>query len=109
MKCNLQHTGTDGARFIHRCYSCGRVVRHPNEDPATIKATCGAAVTIEPRLSAKESKALFGESDQTLIGDKLAALFEAVGIPECGGCKKRKEWLNRAHAWVKAAVSDPGS
>lgn len=36
-----------------------------------------------------------------LAGDLLAALTTAIGIPPCGGCKQRKQWLNRAHAWLR--------
>jgi len=32
------------------------------------------------------------------LGDTISALVESISrgkIRECGGCKKRKEWLNR--------------
>jgi hypothetical protein len=35
-----------------------------------------------------------------LAGDLVAALTTALGVPPCGGCEKRKQWLNRAHAWL---------
>jgi hypothetical protein len=41
------------------------------------------------------------ESREMLIGDAIAAMTKAIGIPPCGGCEKRRVWLNKAHAWVK--------
>ena len=28
------------------------------------------------------------------LGDKVEAVTSALGIKPCGGCKKRKDWLN---------------
>jgi len=42
--------------------------------------------------------------DPTLIGNRLAALTTALGIPPCGGCGQRQEWLNRAHVWLRDHV-----
>lgn len=30
------------------------------------------------------------------LGDVVASMTKAVGIPQCGGCKQRQETLNRA-------------
>lgn len=35
-------------------------------------------------------------------GDTVANLTKAVGIKPCGGCKKRKEWLNKKLPYRKA-------
>ncbi len=43
---------------------------------------------------------LLPEADRKLLGDRVADLLAAIGIPECRGCGKRKEWLNKAHAWI---------
>ena len=32
-----------------------------------------------------------------LLGDRIAAGFASLGIPECPGCGTRKRWLNRLH------------
>lgn len=40
-----------------------------------------------------------------LIGDRIKQLTDALGIPQCGGCAKRQEWLNKAHAWVMQKFS----
>jgi len=40
--------------------------------------------------------------DPSLIGNRLAALTTALGIPPCGGCGQRQEWPNRAHAWLRS-------
>jgi len=41
-------------------------------------------------------------ADPTLLGNRIAALTSAVGIPPCGSCGKRKGWLNRAHQWIRS-------
>ena len=28
------------------------------------------------------------------LGDKIASVTDALGIPQCGGCKKRQNYLN---------------
>jgi len=41
------------------------------------------------------------------LGDAVHALAHSLGIRECGGCAKRREWLNRMWRWSQAA--DPVS
>jgi hypothetical protein len=41
------------------------------------------------------------ESRGMLIGDVIAELTAMIGIPQCGGCKKRKEWVNATHLKIK--------
>jgi hypothetical protein len=49
-------------------------------------------------LSETEVAELFPEeTDPTLIGNRIKALTEALGIPHCGGCDARRKWLNAAH------------
>ena len=36
-----------------------------------------------------------------LLGDVIADMTKAIGIPPCGGCEKRRQWLNTAHQWVR--------
>ena len=67
-----------------------------------------AAVAQVPVLSAQERKELFGESDPTLLGNRIAELTKAIGIPPCGGCNMRIDWLNRAHVWLREKLSTPG-
>lgn len=50
---------------------------------------------------AEVAELLPGESDPTLIGNRIAALTTALGIPPCGACNARKEWLNAAHKWLR--------
>ena len=54
-------------------------------------------------LTDDEKRSLFGDAadDPTLLGNRIAALTAAIGIPTCGGCGKRKAWLNKAHAWLR--------
>lgn len=66
----------------------------------------GRSVPPQPpiaQLTPAESAELFpGEPDPTLLGNRIAALTSAIGIPPCGGCSKRKAWLNKAHAWLRS-------
>jgi hypothetical protein len=52
-------------------------------------------------LRADEASKLFPDEDQTLLGNRIKALTDALGIPPCGGCEKRRQWLNKAHAWLR--------
>lgn len=53
-------------------------------------------------LTREEIKQLLPDlTDPTLIGNRLAAITTALGIPPCGGCESRQEWLNRAHLLVR--------
>lgn len=36
------------------------------------------------------------------LGDAVSALTHSLGIKECGGCAKRREWLNRMWRWSQA-------
>ena len=63
-----------------------------------ITALQAAALSNQPLLTEAE----IAELDPTLIGNRLAALTTAIGIPPCGGCGQRQEWLNRAHLWLRA-------
>lgn len=46
-----------------------------------------------------------GTSGTFGLGDAVHALTASLGIPECGGCAKRRERLNRL--WRMATASDP--
>lgn len=53
-------------------------------------------------LTATEIATLLPElTDPTLIGNRIAALTSALGIPTCNGCNARRNWLNRAHEWLR--------
>jgi hypothetical protein len=52
-------------------------------------------------LRVDEARELFGDDDPSLWGNKIAALTKAIGIPPCGGCEKRRQWLNKAHTWLR--------
>jgi hypothetical protein len=101
--CPLEFVREDGDRFIHRCPECNGEVRSKYRDPAMRKQQCGVDRSHLGRLTTKEAGELFpGESDPTLLGNRIAALTTAIGIPPCGGCEKRKAWLNNAHAWLRS-------
>jgi len=56
-------------------------------------------------LSDAEVTELFPNEDPTLIGNRIKALTEALGIPTCGGCEKRRQYLNRAHEWLRSHIA----
>lgn len=64
-----------------------------------------------PTFTPEEVKELFGDlpADQTLIGNRIAALTKAIGIPHCGGCESRRQWLNKAHEWLRTPTAAPDS
>ena len=64
-----------------------------------VKVTCP-----DVRRAPAELEAAHGP----LAGDVLAALIAAIGIPPCGGCEQRRQWLNRAHAWITNRVLGAG-
>lgn len=113
MKCQLQFVETlpDG-RHLHRCPVCKRNRRAPTKDSAGVKAMCGksaAQILVEQVLSAEDRAKLFPESDPTLIGNRLAAMTKAIGIPPCKGCEQRQAWLNNAELWLRGLVGASGS
>lgn len=67
----------------------------------------------KPLLTDAEITELFPDEDPTLLGNRIKAMTEALGIPACGGCEARRRWLNSAHEWVRkardATVQDSGS
>jgi hypothetical protein len=64
----------------------------PPEIPRPVLAPLNAGLTDA------EVKELFpDETDPTLIGNRIKALTGALGIPHCGGCDARRQWLNAAH------------
>ena len=62
------------------------------------------APSLQPKnfgLSDSEVAELLPGEDPTLIGNRIAALTAALGIPPCGGCDRRREWMNKAHLWLR--------
>jgi len=37
------------------------------------------------------------------LGDAISSITHALRIPECDGCGKRREWLNRMWHWSQTA------
>ncbi len=62
-------------------------------------------IGLEIGLSESEIKGLIAGSDPTLIGNRIAALTSALGIPPCGSCGARQEWLNKAHEWLRKQLA----
>lgn len=55
-------------------------------------------------LAPSEIQELFGSADPTLLGNRIAALTKSLGIPPCGGCSGRQDWINRAHAAIRDEI-----
>ena len=47
--------------------------------------------------------AMLPAKDRLLLGDRIEQLTKAIGLPTCAGCAARKEWINKAHAWLFGA------
>jgi hypothetical protein len=80
-----------------RCSLCGwkAPARH-------VRRNCPKKKTAEPEiLTNTEARELFGDEDPTLWGNRIKALTDAIGIPPCGGCEKRRQWLNKATLWLR--------
>ncbi len=69
--------------------------------------------TREIRICVK-GKPLSAAADRKLAGDALKEFLESLGVaqlyedcrkemglPPCGGCGARQQWLNRVDAWVR--------
>lgn len=44
-------------------------------------------------------------TDPTLLGNRIAAITTALGIPPCSGCGARQAWLNKAHQWLREQMA----
>lgn len=82
-----------------RC-ACGRFYKDAETPPVKITATPSSS-----NLSSSEVAELFPGEDATLLGNRIAALTEAIGIPHCGGCESRRRWLNKAHDWLRSIAA----
>lgn len=100
--CDLKPISDLDGKIVYRCAECGKPLTASERDPARIFRNCSKAGPPRERklLSDGECTSLFGKTDPTLLGERIKALTDAIGLPECGGCKKRREWINKAHAWV---------
>lgn len=97
MNCKLTTIGEADGKTIHVCSRCKTERRTTQTDARKIKVRCGAKHS-PPELRVAE---LFPGEDPTLLGNRIAALTAAIGWPPCGGCTKRKNWLNAAHDWLR--------
>jgi hypothetical protein len=91
----IRNTKTiDGVRYFrHQCVNCRMITNWTTKE----RMHCVCGVKREPEDISQH----FPEaSRQLLFGDRIKQLTDALGIPQCGGCAKRQEWLNNAHAWV---------
>jgi hypothetical protein len=54
-----------------------------------------------------EVKELFPDiDDPTLLGNRIEKLTKALGWPPCNGCDKRKEWINKAHLFIRNLIGE---
>jgi hypothetical protein len=115
MNCDFQPTGKTNQRseseMVCSREACRRKV-HSKSPPDRTFAVCRvpespewAAEQVANRLTADEHHELFGSGDPSLLGNRIAALTSALGIPPCGGCGQRAAWLNKAHKWLREQLS----
>lgn len=80
------------------CDECG-YTRHTHWRIEQIRHPCPTAPRADPVIPDVEE---LQKSDPTLVGNRLESLFKDVGVPPCGGCGKRRDWLNVAHLWLRS-------
>jgi hypothetical protein len=99
MDCEFKAIGKakDG-RTRYACTRCKQGVYLSFREPSRIHRQCQHGKPEPPLKPIHED--LPEESRQLLFGDRIKQLTDALGIPQCGGCAKRQEWLNNAHQWV---------
>lgn len=90
IRCEFTPT-TEPGRY--RCRRCGFVLHSPRFGPDRIRRQCDAILLERP-------------SDRGL-GDTLARwlrpMARLLGLEECGGCRRRQNWLNR---WLPYTLAD---
>lgn len=47
------------------------------------------------------------DDDSTLFGNRIAEFTKLFGVPTCGGCEARRQWINKAHAWLRGTLPAP--
>jgi hypothetical protein len=70
-------------KMVHRGYTLAEV------RPCVVSED-GDMITVD------ETHKAYPRERKPGLGDRVAAVTKALGIPECDGCKKRREWLNAA-------------
>lgn len=90
LRCEFEPTAEPGR---YRCRRCGFVLHSPRFGPDRIRRQCDAILLERP-------------SDRGL-GDTLARWLRPIarllGLEECGGCRRRQNWLNR---WLPYTPAD---
>lgn len=100
--CDLVLVGEVDGRLQFQCSRCNKRCKAPRSNLSAIPTMrCGTVAPMKPDVTSKEKAELFPDVDPALIGERIAALTSAVGIPPCAGCGKRREWFNKAHAWAR--------
>lgn len=87
------------------CDDCG-YTRNTHWPLERVHHVCAVLAGPESLITPDELTALKSAdqplTDPTLVGNRLESLFKEVGIPTCGGCGKRRDWLNVAHLWLRS-------
>ena len=108
--CETEVVGQEGGKFLHKCKLCGREYRSRYRDPASLHTSCPVkarpeyqqgVVLAELPADTRDEFTAQATARGMLLGDYIAAMTKAIGIPTCGGCEKRRQWLNRVHAWLR--------
>ena len=88
--CQFEPTPEAG---VYRCRWCGFTVVSPRYGAEQIHRYCDAlASLVTPHVSASESVSQgLGDTVHRLV----RPLARLLGLEHCGGCQKRRAWLNR--------------
>jgi orotate phosphoribosyltransferase len=94
----MQHAVCRGERLTpEKCEAMRLVWKHL----AAAKSEVAAA------LSPDEFEELAGDTDPSLVGNKVATFLKLWGVGPCIGCDNRRRWLNRLHRWCKSYRTQP--
>lgn len=85
-----------------QCSQDGFCQRYQREMTGRPREIC-QGINIDPAKAAKYRDNWLTMSKPPLLGDIVARTLRVLGFKTCGGCQKRKNWLNRAHEWLRGS------
>jgi hypothetical protein len=98
------------------CRHCQRPILYPEHPPLCLCSMPAPEPAIEAPpaevlpeaaeaaglLDPAEVADLFpGDSDPTLLGNKIRELCKAIGLPPCRYCDWRRRWINAGQLWLR--------
>jgi len=85
---------------VYRCRWCGFTVVSPRYSGEQIHRFCDAVASLTPAEPAAQG---LGDTVHRLV----RPLARLLGLEQCGGCQKRRAWLNRHFPYRHDAVETP--